>query len=624
GNPFFLYELVRGLVESGQIVAQEGHWSGPFVTAAMASGDAALPLPDSLRATIDARMGRLNEMSRMFLSLAAVAGRVFDYQIVRRAGGWAEEQALGALEDALARGFVRACDASGAFAFAHHLVREIIYSGLTAPRQGYLHRRLAETLAQAANRQPPAARLALAGQIVQHALRGEDFALVYQWAPQAAEHAQELHAYADALSALELASEALERLQREPGFDLAAGEQQHIDVLLNRAAIIPSVGRSDEEHGRVLHAAAELLDRYPDARRQAIYTLRRSDYLQSLNQYERAMEVAFDAFTRFLELSDRQRAAQCLYEAGRCKITINQNMAGHQCFEQALALYRDIGDLVGETLALSGLAWSEMNLGKVEAALGHLGQALELSQQTGDRPGAARTCYSLAVAWSFYYNSAHTQEFAERSARLYHEMGLAPAACRPMFMVAEAYLTRGDAAQAQQICEQVSAAAYAIGDSWLGGWIAHMLGRLAMMRGDLREANRRLCRAYRVRRQCGERQNQVSDLVWLGRVRLAQGRPAAALKHTCQAMALLESLWEEIYVWEMPDVLLGHAEALAANGDLVESHAYVQRAHARMMRFTAQIRDPEVRQTFFEHPTNARLVAAWERGWPLQDLQIGL
>jgi DNA-binding SARP family transcriptional activator len=623
GNPFFLYELVRGLLESGQIMAQAGHWTGSFVTADLTAGDAALPLPDSLRTTIDTRLGRLNEMSRMFLSLAAVAGRVFDYQIVRRAGGWAEEQALEALEDVLARGFVLACDASSTFAFAHHLVREIIYSGLTAPRRAYLHRRLAETLAQAASRQPPASTLALAGQITQHALRGKDDALIFQWAPRAAEYALGQYAYADALSALELASDALDSLQREPDFDLTVAEPQYIDVLLKRASLIPHIGRPLDEHGRVLQAAAELLARYPDAYQQARYSLRQCDYLQSLSQYEHAIKAALDGYIRFLDLGDRQGAAHCLYEAGRCEITINQNKDGHLCFEQALVLYRASDDQAGETMCLSGLAWSELNLGRAESALEHLGQALERSERKGDRLGIARTCYSLSVAWIYLYDQARAQEFAERAMRLYREMGLAHAVYRPMLMTAESYRMRGEMAQTQAICEQVCAAARANNDSWLEGWAVHFLGRLALARGDLRTAHQLLRQAYRVRQESGERQNQINDLVWLGRLRLAQGRAAAALRHTRQAMDYLAALWEEVYLWEMPDILLGHAEALAANGDLAESHAYVQRAHTTLIRFAAQIRDPMVRQTFFEHPTNAHLVGTWERGWPLRDRQIG-
>ncbi|HET9224293.1 MAG TPA: BTAD domain-containing putative transcriptional regulator [Roseiflexaceae bacterium] len=143
GNPFFLRELVRGLLETGQIVARQERWSGPLIDNPTGCH---CPVPDSLRTLITARVERLNEMSRMVLRTAAVAGRVFDYELVRRTGGWADEHALGALDDLLAREFIRESEQPGVYAFGHHLVRDIIYGALTVPRRLYLHRRLAESL----------------------------------------------------------------------------------------------------------------------------------------------------------------------------------------------------------------------------------------------------------------------------------------------------------------------------------------------------------------------------------------------------------------------------------------------------------------------------------------------
>lgn len=143
GNPFFLYALVCGLLETGQIVAHEGRWTGPLIED---PGRCDCPVPDTLRELILDRADRLGELGRTLLRTAAVAGRVFDYEVVRRAGGWAEEEALGAIDSLLARGFVQESEQPGAFAFAHDLVRDIVYGALTGPRRAYLHRRLAETL----------------------------------------------------------------------------------------------------------------------------------------------------------------------------------------------------------------------------------------------------------------------------------------------------------------------------------------------------------------------------------------------------------------------------------------------------------------------------------------------
>jgi DNA-binding SARP family transcriptional activator len=143
GHPFFLHEIVRGLMESGALTAHAGKWGGAFVEAAPG---AVITLPDSLRATIVARAERLNALARALLRVAAVAGRVFDFALVQRAGGWADELALEALEALLARNWVRATERPPTFAFVHHLVREVIYRDTTAPRRAYWHRRLADSL----------------------------------------------------------------------------------------------------------------------------------------------------------------------------------------------------------------------------------------------------------------------------------------------------------------------------------------------------------------------------------------------------------------------------------------------------------------------------------------------
>lgn len=613
GNPFFLHEIVRGLIDAAHLVVGAGRWTGCLVEAAPV---AEVPLPDSLRETITARVARLPEIARKLIRVAAVAGPVFAFKLVQRVGGLSDEQALEALEELLERGFVHEDAAEGEFAFAHQLVQEAVYGDLTAPRRVHWHRRLAETLAQTASRLPALRRQAMAGRITHHARKGENFAFVYHWAPQAAVHATQLYAYADAKHALEAASDAFEQLRRDPEFELAAGERQHIELLLKRAELVPAINNSLEEHDTLLRAAADLLARYPDERLQATYYLRQSDHLAMLSHYEQAAAAALQAFARFRDLEDCAGAARSLFEAGRNMITISQNKAGLRLQEQARDLYRAGDDVIGEAMCLSGLAWAELNLGTVELALRHLTRGLALSEQRDDKLGMARICFTLAAAWGYYHSPTQIQDFAERSVRLYQEIGLVQATGRPMLYVAEAHRLRGELARAQLLGEQVLAQAQAQHDGWLEGWTSQILGRLALGRRDPRAAEELLRHACELRQQSGEIQNQISDLTWLGRLHLTRGRNTAALELTSQATTQLASLLGEFYVWEMPDVYLMHAEALAANGNAIAAQDYLQRAYDTLMRFAAQIHDPSVTQVFLAYPANVHLVATWKRGLP--------
>ena len=202
GNPFFLQEIIRGMTESGQIRVEAGQWSGALVQGA---AEVNVPLPESLRATILARTERLTEMARSFVQVAVVAGRTFQYPIVHRAGGWSEEAALSALEDLITRGFLREGASEGTFVFVHHLMQEAIYSGLTAPRRVYLHRRLAETI-QALH--PEDFEL-----IAYHFIAAGERKLAINYSHQAAQRAESLYAYEEACRHLRTALDLFENGQ---------------------------------------------------------------------------------------------------------------------------------------------------------------------------------------------------------------------------------------------------------------------------------------------------------------------------------------------------------------------------------------------------------------------------
>jgi DNA-binding SARP family transcriptional activator len=188
GNPFFLQEIVRGMLETGQIRIEKGKWSGAFVQ----RGEEAdvITLPDSLRETILARTERLSEMARSFLQAAVAAGRTFQFEIVAHAGGWAQEASLNALEELRARGFVRESDMPGAFLFTHHLLREVIYVELTAPRRVYWHLNLAKSF-QARLPEDSAA-------LAHHFVAAGEKQLGIEYLRKAAQRAESLYAYEEA------------------------------------------------------------------------------------------------------------------------------------------------------------------------------------------------------------------------------------------------------------------------------------------------------------------------------------------------------------------------------------------------------------------------------------------
>jgi DNA-binding SARP family transcriptional activator len=126
GNPFFVEQLVR----DGQAV------------------------PQGARDVIASRLGRLSPAARELLALAAVVGSDFSLDVLARAGAVDEARLLAPLDEALRAQLIREDpQVAGAYRWAHALVREAVYSELSAARRARMHGRIVEALEQLAG--PP-------------------------------------------------------------------------------------------------------------------------------------------------------------------------------------------------------------------------------------------------------------------------------------------------------------------------------------------------------------------------------------------------------------------------------------------------------------------------------------
>ncbi len=140
GNPFFVEEVCKALVESGKLVFADGRWHRPSIPE--------LEIPQSVRVAIQSRVGKLPEAAQETLRLAAVFGREFRYDALAKASELDEEALIVALESAERAQLIG--EVSGArdvtFAFVHALIPATLAEGVSVLRRRRLHRRAAEAI----------------------------------------------------------------------------------------------------------------------------------------------------------------------------------------------------------------------------------------------------------------------------------------------------------------------------------------------------------------------------------------------------------------------------------------------------------------------------------------------
>lgn len=138
GNPFYITELVAGLMDAGLLVmSPEGTWRlAP--EGVMDHAPRALPLPARVREAVRDRIGRLSDSARMALEAAAVLGRRADARPLAAVAGLPAAELAAGLDELVARRLLREFGSSGGdegyeFAYEPHAPRGVRGHSADAP-----------------------------------------------------------------------------------------------------------------------------------------------------------------------------------------------------------------------------------------------------------------------------------------------------------------------------------------------------------------------------------------------------------------------------------------------------------------------------------------------------------
>ena len=144
GNPFFVEELIRDLVESGRLEGERGalRAAGPIHEAA---------LPASVQAALAARIDRLTERDKNVLQAAAVIGHRFTEPLLKQVTGLDDHELRSALRSLVrADLLVPSTTTAAGYAFKHDLTQEVAYRSELSERRARLHGAVARALEEQA------------------------------------------------------------------------------------------------------------------------------------------------------------------------------------------------------------------------------------------------------------------------------------------------------------------------------------------------------------------------------------------------------------------------------------------------------------------------------------------
>jgi tetratricopeptide (TPR) repeat protein len=248
GNPFFVEETVRTLVETGALAGERGQYR-------LVQATGALQIPPTVQAMLAARIDRLSPEAKRLLQIASVIGKDVPFILIREIAEEAEEELRSGLAQLQAAEFLRetALFPDLEYSFKHALTHEVTYGGVLKERRRALHARIVQALERLYQDR-------LGEQIerlAHHAVRGDMGDKAVDYLRQAGLKAAGRSALHDARVWFE---QALDLLRTLP--DDRSALEKAVDIRLELRGVLLQLGENHKmvEHLREAECVAERLN----------------------------------------------------------------------------------------------------------------------------------------------------------------------------------------------------------------------------------------------------------------------------------------------------------------------------------------------------------------------------
>ena len=470
GNPFYIEELIKALIDDRVILKGEPTWS---VDATRLSS---LRIPATLTGVLQARLDTLPPALHQLLQRASVVGRVFwdaaAIHLSREAAGLKPAEVQAMLEELREREMVLRREESGfagtaEYVFRHAIFRDVKYETVIPRQRRALHKLVADWLIDIGGEREGEHTLLVA----EHYARAEEPALAAAQLATAGERGIQLATYEEAFALLGRARSMLtapEHTEQRLGIDLQLADLESFRGNYSKSLAILRPALEEARTTGNLRLQATVLGQLG---RVAMW---QGDPNTGLKHVGEALELS-------RRTGDRVALVFNLRQMGNM-LTLTRPSEARPYLEESVKLARELGDQHSEASALNSMGISYQLEGRSQEARAAFGRALEINRTRGDRAAEAMVLSNLSALYSVDGDFEAAERTAKESISLAREIGAIAILPTGQATLAEIYLRQGNDGEARRWIREASETMRAIGSATIP--LVLLYGLLELRTGD--------------------------------------------------------------------------------------------------------------------------------------------
>jgi class 3 adenylate cyclase/tetratricopeptide (TPR) repeat protein len=603
GNPFYVEELIKMLIEGGVIVKGQADWQ--VIPGRLKQ----VHIPSTLTGVLQARLDGLPDSERAMLQQASIVGRVFWDRALTYLNKAAAQPADGSLVDAtlahlrqkemVYRRELSSFAGAQELSFKHAMLREVAYASVLKRMRRQYHRLAAEWLAevtQASNRIDE-----YTGLIAEHYLLADEVLTAADWLTRAGDRALLQGATLEAINFFDRALEHLPEAELERRWKALEG----------RSTVL-SIQSRDDEYMAIVRQLEGLAQSMASDQHLAEAQLREASHLSSHSKDHEAIAIFRAAIETARRAGDQALEAKTLALMSISHVRLGQHQAAREAAEAAVSTALQSGQPEKVARVFNNAAVTFIELGDPWKAIGYFEQAIAQYEALGEIRALANSLGNLGYEYILLGTPEQALKPLERSLKIHKDAGARREAAYNALNLGLARIRMGQAGDALVLLQQAGSELGAVGDEFGHACGLSYQALVHEASGQMEEAAACFQQAMEKHKSIGVEAYAVDAQAGLARVSLAAGRLGQAEHHAGLVWDFLKARHAagmEFPIW----AYLTCASVFQALGAIDHGRTAFESGYQELMDRAEKIGDPAWRRSFLENvPEHRQLIRLWE------------